>query len=132
MAQKSLYVFNQHGLWLRLANGPNHLREEISLVALPLVLSTQRPRLARNTASEQINISSEVGIPEAPHIRFSNGPLAHIFQAPASVLVQRGTGVMIPFDNSEMLKARAGGTKRQTSSTSKKFEGSHGLGLQKM
>jgi hypothetical protein len=29
---------------------------------------------------------------------------------------------MIPFDNSEVLKARAGSSKRQTASTSKQFE----------
>jgi hypothetical protein len=38
---------------------------------------------------------------------------------------------MVPFDNSQVLKAGTGSAKRQTASTGKEFERAHDLGLQK-
>ena len=64
---------------------------------------------------------------EGPNICFLDWPTPDIFQSPASVLVQGRTCIVVPFDNSEVLKARFGSAKRQTSSTGKQFEGSHDL-----
>src|SRR4051794_1592194 len=72
LASEAFDVLDNDCFRAQLPDDADHLWEQIPLVAKPLVLTAERPGLARNASGYELKLGSDTGAVEARHIRRLN------------------------------------------------------------
>jgi hypothetical protein len=110
LPKQPLHVLEDERLRSHFSHRAKGLREEISLVIVALVFSTQGERLARRTATNEIRL-----VLKWPEIVFRNisldyPPILDVSNSVFMISSQGGTSVGISFDHNLVFEACFGGS----------------------